>query len=300
MVWLCLKASRPGNAINNTISNSPKSRLFVSIALRSNADKKSNLLMATARVIPCLLLKNGGLCKTVKFSNPRYVGDPINAVKIFNEKEVDELVFLDIEASRLSKAPDFQLITDIVSEAFMPFAYGGGISTVEQARMIFDIGVEKVVLNSNALSNPDLVSDIVALAGSSSVVVALDVKKNWLGHYSVWSNSGTVNSGRHPSELAAEMERRGAGEIFLTSIDHDGIMGGYDLKLIELVSKCVSVPVIICGGAGSFEHFAPALRCGASAVAGGSMFIYHGKHRAVLITYPDYSKIETLTLGGGS
>lgn len=253
--------------------------------------------MANARVIPCLLLQNAGLYKTVRFREPRYVGDPINAVRIFNEKEVDEIVFLDIEAPRRKCDPNFALISDIASEAFMPFAYGGGINSVDHARRLFDLGVEKVVLNSSAFSTPNLVSEIAQIAGASSVVVSLDARKSWRGRYSVWTNAATINTGKDPAEVAAEMERLGAGEIFLTAIDNDGVMGGYDLELIGLVSKRVSIPVIACGGAGSFDHFRQAIRCGASAVAAGSMFVFHGKHRAVLITYPDSAKIASLTLG---
>jgi len=252
--------------------------------------------MATARVIPCLLLQNGGLYKTVKFKQARYVGDPINAVRIFNEKEVDEMVFLDIDAPRRGGEPNFDLLADIASEAFMPFAYGGGVNSVSQARRLFDLGVEKVVLNSAAFSTPRLVSEISELAGASSVVVSIDVRRSWLGRYTVWSKAGTLNTGRDPAEFASEMERLGAGEIFLTAIDQDGTMSGYDLDLIRLVAGRVSVPVIACGGAGSFEHFAPALRCGASAVAAGSMFVFHGKHRAVLITYPKSEEIASLNL----
>jgi cyclase len=251
--------------------------------------------MPTPRVIPCLLLKNNGLYKTVRFKEPRYVGDPINAVRILNDKEVDEIVFLDIEAARQKRSPNFDLIADIASEAFMPFAYGGGVTSVEQARRLFGIGVEKVVLNSSAVHTPGLVSDVSTIAGASSVVVSLDVKKSWLGRYIVWTNAGTVNSGLDPAELALDMERRGAGEILLTSIDRDGVMGGYDLDLISLVASRVSIPVIACGGAGSLTHFSEALDRGASAVAAGSMFVFHGKHRAVLITYPDGQKLELLS-----
>jgi cyclase len=238
------------------------------------------------RVIPCLLLRNGGLVKTVKFAKPTYVGDPVNAVRIFNEKEVDELAFLDIGATTSGSGPNFDLLADIAGEAFMPFAYGGGITTAQQAKRLFTLGVEKVVLNSALADNPALVSDVARLAGSSSVMVAMDCKRSLFGRYSVCTRSGQHDLRREPAEYARALERLGAGEILLTAIDRDGTQSGYDLDLISQVSGAVSIPVIACGGAGTLDHFQQAVARGASAVAAGSMFVFHGRHRAVLITYP--------------
>lgn len=246
------------------------------------------------RVIPCLLLRNGGLYKTSKFRAPQYIGDPINAVRIFNDKEVDELAFLDISADRATRGPNFDLLRDIASEAFMPFAYGGGISTLEQVRQLFSLGLEKVILNTSALSRPELLAEIAALSGSSSVVVSIDVRRSLFGRYSVFGSGGAADTRRSPEEYAKEVERRGAGEIFLTSIDREGSMGGYDLELVQRVAAAVSIPVVAHGGAGSLADFREALRHGASAVAAGSMFVYHGKHRAVLITYPEDRELRQI------
>jgi cyclase len=250
--------------------------------------------MIRARVIPCLSLLNGGLVKTLKFKNPVYVGDPINAVKIFNEKEVDEIAFLDIGATNAGKEPNYELLADISSEAFMPFSYGGGITSVEQIRRLYALGVEKIVINSAVGSNPALVSEAAKIAGSSGVVVSIDVRRNWIGQYSVYTNSGRRNLKKGPVEYAILAAQLGAGEILLNSIDRDGMMQGYDLELISQVSGAVNVPIVSLGGAGEINHFADAVDHGASAVGAGSMFVFHGKHRAVLITYPEYSKLERL------
>jgi cyclase len=245
-----------------------------------------------ARVIPCLLLRNGGLVKTVRFDNPTYVGDPINAVRIFNDKEVDELVFLDIDGSRSKKGPNFDLIADIASEAFMPFAYGGGIATLDDIKRLFSTGVEKVVMNTAALTTPDLVSKAAALAGSSSVVVSMDVNRTWRGKYYVVAKDGKAPG--VPHEYARQAEELGAGEILLTAVHRDGTMEGYDLELIRQVTSAVTIPVVACGGAGGLPHLRQAIDNGAAAAAAGSMFIFHGKHRAVLITYPQYEELERL------
>lgn len=250
--------------------------------------------MVKPRVIPSLLLRNEGLVKTVRFKDPRYVGDPINAVRIFNEKQVDEMTFLDISASLEGRGPNFELMARIASEAFMPFGYGGGITSVEEIRRLFSLGVEKVVLNTAAQIKPDLVAEAASLAGNSSIVVSIDVRQRTFGGYRVWIKSGTVNTHRDPVEYAQEMEEHGAGEILLNSIDRDGRMVGYDLKLIEKVSQKVGLPVIASGGAAELEDFREAIDCGASAVAAGSMFVFHGKRRAVLITYPEYDLLEQL------
>jgi imidazole glycerol-phosphate synthase subunit HisF len=246
------------------------------------------------RVIPCLLLRNGGLVKTVKFKDPKYVGDPINAVRIFNEKEVDELVFLDIGATAAGSGPNFELLDRISSEAFMPFGYGGGITNIEQIRRLFAMGIEKIVLNTSAAHDPKLVSEAASLAGSSSIVVSIDVRRSWLGKYSVYTRAGETELKRDPVEYAADMQKHGAGEILLNSIDRDGTMSGYDLQLVRAVSEAVAIPVVAVGGAGQVRHFREAVDNGASAVSAGSLFVFHGRHRAVLITYPPYKDLEKL------
>lgn len=249
--------------------------------------------MLRTRVIPCLLLRNGGLVKTVKFADPKYVGDPINAVRIFNEKEVDELVFLDISATAAGRGPNLELIRDIATEAFMPFGYGGGVRTIEQVAALVALGVEKVVLNTIAPELPDFVREAARLVGSSSVVVSIDVKRSLLGKYEVVTCNGTRKTGIDPVEWARRVEDLGAGEIFLTAVDRDGTQKGYDVALLRQVTEAVTVPVIASGGAGQLSDFKAAVRDGgASAVAAGSMFVFHGKHRAVLITYPDYRDLQ--------
>lgn len=239
------------------------------------------------RVIPCLLLKGLGLVKTIKFRDPTYVGDPINAVRIFNDKEVDELIFLDIDATVAGRAPNYDLIARIASECFMPLGYGGGIRSTDDIKRILGIGVEKVVLNSAAVHNPELVKAASDLFGSQSIVVSVDVKKTLLSGYGVYIHGGRVNAKLDPVRHAVKMAAMGAGEIFLNSIDRDGTMKGYDVGLIREVAGNVSVPVIACGGAGKVGDFADAVsKGGASAVSAGSIFVFHGKNRAVLINYP--------------
>ncbi len=249
--------------------------------------------MLKTRVIPCLLLRNKGLVKTVKFKDPRYVGDPFNAVKIFNDKEVDELIFLDITATLEKRKPNFKIISEIASECFMPFGYGGGISTLEEVQELFNLGVEKVILNTQAAENPSFVERCARLFGSQSIVISIDVKKSLFGKHEVYTRSGTKNIKLEPTLYARQMQEAGAGEIFLNSIDRDGTMQGYDLPLIRKVSEAVKVPVVACGGAEKIEDFEQAVREGrASAVSAGSMFVFHGKHRAVLITYPSIKDLE--------
>lgn len=250
--------------------------------------------MLRTRVIPSLLLQGQGLVKTVQFRKPSYVGDPINAIKIFNDKEVDELVLLDIAASREGRGPAFEIIEDIASECFMPLGYGGGIRSLEDIRRILATGVEKVVLNTAALANPGLIDAAAAEVGSQSVVVSIDARRKLLGGYEVWGSGGTRASQREPAEFAREVAARGAGEILLNSIDRDGTQKGFDLELVRRVSSAVDVPVIACGGAGSLTHFREAVDAGASAVAAGSLFVYVGRHRAVLINYPEYRELEDL------
>ncbi|MDB6055437.1 MAG: imidazole glycerol phosphate synthase subunit HisF [Verrucomicrobiales bacterium] len=244
--------------------------------------------MRRIRVIPALLLKDGGLVKTQKFKDSTYVGDPINAVKIFNEKEVDELVFLDITATRQKRAPSLDRIGEIASECFMPLGYGGGITKLSEIKAILNLGVEKVILNSSAFANRELVTEASRQFGSQSVVVSMDVKKGMLGGYSVMVESGNRKTGKDPVEYAKEMEAAGCGEILLNSIDRDGMYTGYDIEMLKKVSSAVSVPVIACGGARDVNDFLMAVRDGgASAVSAGSMFVFHGKQRGVLINFPE-------------
>lgn len=250
--------------------------------------------MLRARVIPCLLLRNGGLVKTLRFGEAKYVGDPINAVKIFNEKEVDELVVFDIEASKRGTEPNYDLLADIATECFMPVCYGGGVSSVEQALRLVQLGIEKIAVNASAISNPGLVTALSEVLGAQSVVAGIDVKNDWLGRPRVYDASSGKLTNRTPEAWAETLARAGAGEIFLNSVDRDGAQEGYDLKLIGKVAKAVSVPVIACGGAGRVEDFASAVAAGASAVAAGSLFVFQGRHRAVLISYPPYKELERL------
>lgn len=238
-------------------------------------------------MIPCLLLRRGGLVKTIGFEDPRYVGDPINAVRIFNEKEVDELVLLDIEASRTGAEPDYERVREIASEAFMPIAYGGGVRSAEQAQRLVSLGVEKVVVNSAAIESPELLRAMADRLGSSSVVLAVDVKKDWRGRFRVYHPGQRKLAGLEVVPHAQAGVAAGAGEVFLNDVARDGTGKGYDLDLLRTVAHAIDVPLIACGGAGKPAHFVDAIKAGASAVAAGSMFVYMGKHRAVMINYPD-------------
>lgn len=253
--------------------------------------------MLRHRVIPALLLRDGGLVKTQKFGKHKYIGDPVNAIRIFNEKEVDELVVLDIDASRQRRGPDYALIESLAAECFMPLGYGGGISSVEQARQIFSSGVEKVVLQTSVLENPKLVTEIAERFGSQSVVVSIDVKRDWLGRYRLWSaSSRTALKADWLTTLKALVEA-GAGEVLLNAVDRDGMQQGFDVHLIQSAAQAVDVPLIALGGASSLADFAEAIHVGASAVAAGSLFVLQGPHRAVLISYPNYSELELLFRG---
>lgn len=242
--------------------------------------------MRRIRVIPLLLVHNRGLVKSVKFRNYKYVGDPINAVRIFNEKEVDEICILDITATKHGRGPDQEHIAEIVSEAFMPLSYGGGITKLEQAEKLFYNGVEKVVLNNSAIRRPDLIRQISERYGRQSVLVSIDHKAGWFGSGSAYTLNGEEKVGEDPVALAKGAEQLGAGEILLNSIDRDGTYGGFDLKMIERVSAAVEVPLVACGGAGSVADFRKAVDAGAAAVAAGSMFVFQRPHNAVLISYP--------------
>ena len=248
--------------------------------------------MIKTRVIPCLLLKNLGLVKTIKFRNPKYVGDPINAVKIFNDKEVDELIFLDIGVTAEGNKPSFELLSRIASESFMPFSYGGGIRTIEDVTQILRMGAEKVVINNYAFENPEFITEVSTKFGSQSVIVSMDTKKDADDKYEVFVKNGTIATGIEPISYAIKMEKMGAGEIFLNSIDNDGVMKGYDTELIRNISNAVGIPVIACGGAGKNSDFGDAVKAGASAVSAGSFFVFIGPHRAVLINYPDQDDLE--------
>lgn len=247
--------------------------------------------MLKTRVIPVLLMKNRGLYKGVKFKNHKYVGDPINTVKIFNDKEVDELVLLDIEASKYNRAIDFEFIEEIATEAFMPLAYGGGIRSLEDAKRLFNIGIEKIILNTSAIENMDLLEVLIKDFGSQSIVVSLDIKKSIFKKYRVYAKSASLKTRYNPIEFAQKMQDIGAGEIIINSIDNDGMMNGYDLKIIKEISDTLDIPVIACGGAGKLEHFVDAIKNGAHACAAGSMFVYNGVHKAVLISYPKYERL---------
>jgi imidazole glycerol-phosphate synthase subunit HisF len=246
------------------------------------------------RVIPVLLLEDGGLVKTVQFKNASYVGDPINAVRIFCGKEVDELTLLDIGATRTGSGPNFDVLNDIVSEAFMPVAYGGGITSVEQAARLFELGIEKIVLNSVLADTPRLVDELVARFGSQAIVASIDVSDRVFRSRQVAVLNGRKSIQRDPVEFAGEMQRRGAGEVLLTSIAKEGTGRGYDCQLISQVAVALEIPVVAHGGAGTLAHFAEAVAAGASAVAAGSMFVYHGPHRAVLVSYPERAVLEAI------
>lgn len=235
-----------------------------------------------------MLVSNRGLVKTVNFKDPKYVGDPINAVRIFNEKEADELTILDIDASRLKKEPDYKSIEYWASECRMPLCYGGGIKTVEQAQTIFSLGVEKISLSSEAINNPKIITKIAERVGSQSVVVVLDVKKKLFGGYELLTNNATKSAKINPFDFAEEAVKLGAGEIVINSIDMDGTMKGYDLELIKKIRIKVSTPLTILGGAGSLNHIENLIKdFGIIGASAGSLFVFKGVYRAVLINYPD-------------
>ena len=243
--------------------------------------------MLRPRIIPCLLVSENGLVKTVKFKDPKYVGDPINAVKIFNEKEVDELIVLDIDATAKGQQPNERLIGQFAVECRMPLCYGGGITTAEQARRIIGLGVEKIALSAAALANPALITAIAEEIGRQSVVVVIDVKKKLLGGYEVLTHNGKKATRRTPVEWARDAEQRGAGEIVINSIDNDGVMKGYDLALAREVRAAVNVPLTILGGAGSLDDIRALFAdCGVVGASAGSLFVFKGAYRAVLINYP--------------
>jgi len=252
--------------------------------------------MLRPRIIPCLLVHEGGLVKTVRFGEPKYVGDPINAVKIFNEKECDELVVLDIDATVNGAEPDYRLISDLATECRMPLCYGGGVRTTEQAKRIIGLGVEKVSLSAAAADRPALVGEIAEAIGRQSVVVTIDAKKKRLGRgFEVFTHNGTRGTKRDVLEFAAEVAKAGAGEIVLNSIDRDGRMEGYDLELARGLRAGVNIPITILGGAGSLDDLRGLFdACGTVGAAAGSLFVFKGQYRAVLISYPDPTQKDAL------
>lgn len=249
--------------------------------------------MALPRLIPVLLLSGSRLVKTTQFSDAQYIGDPRNAVRIFNDKQVDELILLDIDATPHGRPPDFPLVEEIVSEAFMPVAYGGGITTVEQARRVVSIGIEKIVVSTAGVEDPMLVPALAEELGSQSVVACLDVATR-RKRYEIVTRSGTHRTGVDPIDLARRFADAGAGEIVVMSVDRDGTMAGYDLGLVSGVVGAVSVPVVACGGAGSLDDASRAFAAGCAGAAAGSLFVFRGRHRAVMINYPTQEQVKAV------
>lgn len=249
------------------------------------------------RVIPVLLLRNNGLVKTIKFNKSNYIGDPINAIRIFNEKEVDELVFLDIDASKENREPPYQFLEEIASECFMPLSYGGGVKSLEQVRKLTRAGVEKIIINSACLYDLKLISSATNSFGSSTIIGSIDIKKNIWGKYKVYSHVDKKILEIDPIKHALDLQKAGVGEILINDVDRDGMMNGYNLSLLKTITTSLDVPVIACGGAGSNKDLSTAIVEGkVSAAAAGSMFVFHGKHKAVLITYPPSSIIKNLQI----
>ena len=251
--------------------------------------------MLRPRIIPCLLVHDKGLVKSVHFKQHKYVGDPINAVRIFNEKEVDELMVIDIDATVENREPDYVMIERLAAECRMPLCYGGGVKNAEQAQRIFALGVEKIAISSAAVLDPSLVTRISERVGSQSVVVILDVKKKLLGGYEIFTNNGKKNTGKNPFEFAAQIEKLGAGELVINSIDNDGLMKGYDESLIQKMRDSISLPLTAMGGAGSLDDIGKLIKkFGIIGAAAGSLFVFKGSYKAVLINYPGRPEKETL------
>lgn len=252
--------------------------------------------MLYPRIIPTLLVHKKGLVKTVKFKDPKYVGDPINAVKIFNEKEVDELIVLDIDASALNMEPDYKMIEDLAAECRMPLCYGGGIKTNEQAQRIFRLGVEKIAISSVAVERSEIIAQMAEKVGNQSVVVVMDVKKKMFGgKYELYTLNGKKSTGLDPVLYAKKMQDLGAGEIVINSIDNDGVMTGYDVTLIEKIRAQISIPLTVSGGAGTLDDIGTIIQeHGIIGVSAGSLFVFKGKYKAVLINYPTPTEKEVL------
>lgn len=253
--------------------------------------------MLRTRIIPCLQLIDHSLVKTVKFSKPCYIGDPINTVRIFNELEVDELCFLDIRATVQKRSPNLRILKEIANECFMPLSYGGGVNDMETAIKILSIGFEKIVINSAAIQNPDLITKIAMHSGNQSVIISIDVKRSYWGGYSIYSNDGTKKRKLNPKNWAKQAEEAGAGEILLTSMNQDGTWNGFDIEIVREIAEAVSIPVIANGGAGSIQDICKVVRDGkASAVGLGSMVVYQQRGMGVLVNFPDKDKIENILL----
>lgn len=251
--------------------------------------------MLRPRVIPCLLVHDKGLVKTVQFKDPKYVGDPINAVRIFNEKESDELMVIDIDATRENREPDYKMIEHLAAECRMPLCYGGGVKTAEQAQRIFSLGVEKIAISSAAIHTPELVSEMADRVGSQSVVVIVDVKKKLLGGYEMYTHNGKKPTGKIPFDFVSKMESLGAGEIVVNSIDQDGVMKGYDLVLIQKIRQSITLPLTVLGGAGSLQDIGNLIKeYGIIGAAAGSLFVFKGVYKAVLINYPNWVEKDRL------
>lgn len=251
--------------------------------------------MLRPRIIPSLLIQDNGLVKTVNFKNPKYVGDPINAVKIFNEKEVDELAIFDIDATAKNLEPNYSLIERIANQSRMPLCYGGGVKTIEQAQKIFGLGIEKIALSSAVLENPELITKIANRVGGQSVIVVLDVKKKLFGGYEVFTHNGKKGTGINPLDFVEKAQNLGAGEIIINSIDQDGVMKGYDMNLIDKIREKISLPLTVLGGAGKLEDIKSVIeKHGVIGVAAGSLFVFKGIYKAVLINYPTKEEKEKL------
>ncbi len=252
--------------------------------------------MLRPRITPCLLVRNKGLVKTVKFDTPKYVGDPLNAVRIFNEKEVDELIVVDIDATAHGREPDYKLIKNLAAECRMPLCYGGGVKTAEQVQKIVSLGVEKVAISSAAISTPDLISEAADRVGNQSIVVVMDVKKIGIRRrYELFTHNGSKKTGIRPVEFAKKVVSLGAGEIVINSIEQDGMMKGYDHALVSQVRETVNLPLTVLGGAGSLNDIVDLVhKFGVIGAAAGSLFVFKGKYRAVLINYPSRAEKDVL------
>ena len=251
--------------------------------------------MLRPRIIPSLLIHKNGLVKTVMFNNPKYVGDPINAVKIFNEKSVDELAVFDIDATVFGNEPNYVLIKKLANQSRMPLCYGGGVKTVEQAQKIFGLGIEKIALSSAVIKTPHLITQIADRVGSQSVIVVMDVKKKRPGEYELYTHNGKIQTSIIPVEFSVLAEKLGAGEIIINAIDQDGVMKGYDMDLIDKVCEKLSIPITVLGGAGSLRDIKRVIeRHGIIGVAAGSLFVFKGVYKAVLINYPTQNEKEEI------
>jgi len=251
--------------------------------------------MLQTRVIPVLLLQNKGLVKTLKFNKSKYIGDPLNVIKIFNEKEVDELIFLDIDASKKGLEPNYKLIKEFASECFMPVCYGGGITNLEQIKKIFALGIEKVSINHTALKNTNLIKQAIEIYGSQSITISIDIKKSLFGKYKIYNHVTKKTLKVSFLDYIKQIEELGVGEVLINNVDLDGTQTGYDITLLKEVVDNMSIPVIACGGASKLEDFKLVKeQANISAVGAGSFFVFHGKHNAVLITYPTYEELQKL------